>query len=69
MALTEVGIMARRSDDGGFLEPVMITRDIGKKEEAEFDELPYDDIARIFADKFLAYRNAQLKNTKKETKK
>ena len=63
MALTEVGIMARRSDDGEFLEPVVITREISKKEEAEFDELPYDDIARIFADKYLAYRKAQLKNT------
>lgn len=56
MALVKVGIMAQRAPDGEFLpaNPIYQQKRTLPKPKGEY--IPYDVLAKVFADKFKAYK-------------
>ena len=60
MARVQVGFVADRTPDGNFLPPRPIYREIPDEIVEKDEYLPLDDLAKVFADKFMAYKRAEL---------
>lgn len=55
MPQIQIGIIAQRGDDGRFLPPKPIYRDIPEDSEPKGNYLPMDELTELFADKYKSY--------------
>ena len=68
MALVMIGTMALRSPTGEFLPEEPIYREIADTPNSDNEYIPVGELAKIFAKKFEAHKDARRQKAKKKRK-